>query len=327
MTDGVPKTGSAIKRAEEAPQAKSIILFSDGTGNSSAKLFKTNVWRMYEAVALGPDSSGKRKQIAFYDDGVGTSGFAPLAMLGGVFGFGLRRNVLDIYRYACRNYRPADGQLPGQENADGGDHIFGFGFSRGAFTMRTAIAMIAKLGLAVTENELELDQRAKEAWRLFRSRYRPRSRWAPANVWRRWFVGEEAANKAVQEALAGERARNLHPVIQFVGVWDTVAAYGGPIQEITEALDKWFVRLSMPNYELADSVRCARHALAIDDEPSTRCRGTRCTRKALSRRRSGRRSRSGLTTGAWSRSGSPACMRTSAAATPTKASATYRSCG
>ena len=36
--------------------AKSIILFSDGTGNSSAKLFKTNVWRMYEAVDLGPSS-------------------------------------------------------------------------------------------------------------------------------------------------------------------------------------------------------------------------------------------------------------------------------
>ena len=39
---------------------KSIVLFSDGTGNSSAKLFKTNVWRMYEAVDLGPPADGKR---------------------------------------------------------------------------------------------------------------------------------------------------------------------------------------------------------------------------------------------------------------------------
>ena len=31
---------------------KSIFLFSDGTGNSSAKLFKTNVWRLYEALDL-----------------------------------------------------------------------------------------------------------------------------------------------------------------------------------------------------------------------------------------------------------------------------------
>ena len=62
--------------------AKSIILFSDGTGNSSAKLFKTNVWRMYEAVDLGPSAEGKRDQISYYDDGVGTSSFKPLTLLG-----------------------------------------------------------------------------------------------------------------------------------------------------------------------------------------------------------------------------------------------------
>src|SRR5689334_16855022 len=39
---------------DEAPAGKprSIFLFADGTGNSSAKLFKTNVWRMYEAIDL-----------------------------------------------------------------------------------------------------------------------------------------------------------------------------------------------------------------------------------------------------------------------------------
>ena len=257
--DGAPETG-------ESPRPKSIVLFSDGTGNSSGKLFKTNVWRMYEAVDLGPPEPKQPTQIAFYDDGVGTSGFKPLAILGGVFGVGLKRNVLDIYRYACRNYRPAPGQQPGQENVDGGDRIFGFGFSRGAFTMRIAIAMIARVGLAVTEDEAELDRRAAQAWRTFRLRYRPRSRWAPSNLWRRWIVGESKADSAARRALHEERSRNLHPIIQFVGVWDTVSAYGGPVSELTEAVDNWLVRLSMPNYELADSVRRARHALAIDDE-------------------------------------------------------------
>ena len=72
-------------RTAPSPAAgpKAIILFSDGTGNSSAKLFKTNVWRMYEAVDLGPPASGKRPQISYYDDGVGTSGFKPMAVLGG----------------------------------------------------------------------------------------------------------------------------------------------------------------------------------------------------------------------------------------------------
>ena len=92
--------------AKAKAQAKSIILFSDGTGNSSAKLFKTNVWRLYEAVDLGPAEAGKPKQIAFYDDGVGSSSFRPLSLLGGIFGRGLKRNVLQIYSYVCRNYDP-----------------------------------------------------------------------------------------------------------------------------------------------------------------------------------------------------------------------------
>src|SRR5438046_87346 len=84
---------------------KSIFLFSDGTGNSSAKLFKTNVWRLYEVLDLGPAAPGDQVQIAFYDNGVGTSAFRPLRWLGGIFGFGLKRNVLRLYTFLCRNYR------------------------------------------------------------------------------------------------------------------------------------------------------------------------------------------------------------------------------
>src|SRR5271165_5469615 len=94
-----------------------IILLSDGTGNSSAKVWRTNVWRMFSALDLSSDD-----QVACYDDGVGTSSFAPLALLGGAFGIGLRRNVISLYKFACRNFRSEK------------DEIFGFGFSRGAFT-------------------------------------------------------------------------------------------------------------------------------------------------------------------------------------------------
>ena len=237
---------------------KSIVLFSDGTGNSSGKLFKTNVWRMYEAVDLGPPQDG-RKQIAFYDDGVGTSSFKPLALLGGIFGVGLKRNVLDIYRYACRNYQPSPGEKPGEPAPEDGDHIYGFGFSRGAFTMRVAIAMIAKVGLVTSSSEAELDQRSKQAWRAYRSRFVPRSKWV-ASLWR--LIGGRGTDHLIEL----ERARNYHPVIKFVGVWDTVAAYGGPISEITAAIDNWIYPLSMPNFKLPDEVRCARQALALDDE-------------------------------------------------------------
>ena len=72
--------------------SKNIVLLSDGTGNSSAKLFRTNVWRLFQAL----DLTERARQIAYYDDGVGTSSFKPLAILGGIFGIGLKRNVIDL---------------------------------------------------------------------------------------------------------------------------------------------------------------------------------------------------------------------------------------
>src|ERR1700752_632091 len=103
---------------------KRIILLSDGTGNSEAKGWRTNVWLLVEALDLtGPE------QIACYDDAVGTSSFKPLAILGGAFGWGLKRNVLDLYQFICRHY-------------DNGSEIYAFGFSRGAFTVRVLLGLV-----------------------------------------------------------------------------------------------------------------------------------------------------------------------------------------
>jgi uncharacterized protein (DUF2235 family) len=86
------------------PQSRKIIVLSDGTGNSAAKIFKTNVWRLYQALNLSAASG----QVARYDDGVGSSNYKLLAMLGGAIGWGLKRNVLDLYTFICRNYKPGD---------------------------------------------------------------------------------------------------------------------------------------------------------------------------------------------------------------------------
>ena len=99
---------------------RNIILLSDGTGNSRGKMAQTNVWRTYEAIDLkDPPDPANPRQFAYYDDGVGTSSFKPLALLGGALGYGLARNVRDLYESLCRTYRD-------------GDDIYAFGFSRGA---------------------------------------------------------------------------------------------------------------------------------------------------------------------------------------------------
>jgi len=279
LSEGQAADGAAGFREGPIPHgdAKSIILFSDGTGNSSGKLFKTNVWRLYEAVDMGPPSEGKQRQIAYYDDGVGTSAFKPLRLLQGIFGIGLRRNVLDIYRYACRNYDPYARPVEGSDIDEPGDHIYGFGFSRGAFTMRLAISLIGEQGLIPYKSEHDLQLKSAAAYHEFQRASSRRAIGYIGSKLRRLFGRAEGrADPAGSPAVPSlsRRARkvgydpekNHRPIIRFIGVWDTVAAYGGPFAELTRAIDNWIYPLSMPHYALNPEVRCARHALAIDEE-------------------------------------------------------------
>ncbi|MCX7283666.1 MAG: DUF2235 domain-containing protein, partial [Novosphingobium sp.] len=230
-----------------------IILFSDGTGNSSAKLFKTNVWRMYQLIDFGPDPDGKLLQIGSYNNGVGTSSFKPLAILGGIFGFGLQANVLHLYRFLCRNYKE-------------GDEILAFGFSRGAFTIRMLVALIADQGV-LTEyvDERDLAYRSRAIYRDFMRSSLP-TVFPFITVAVRWL--RDMVLWAAAWLMDPRRKPNViaRPDISFVGLWDTVAAYGGPITEITRGIDKWVAPLSMTDYKLSPKVKVARHALALDDE-------------------------------------------------------------
>ncbi|HQV04921.1 DUF2235 domain-containing protein [Novosphingobium sp.] len=298
---GSPQAGSgpASRSAYSDPTSKrprNIILFSDGTGNSSAKLQRTNVWRLYEALDLGyPTTGGNRVQIAFYDNGVGTSSIKLLAVLGGIFGFGLARNIRELYLFLCRNYRH-------------GDRIYAFGFSRGAYTIRLLASFIAAKGVITGLNETQLNLAVHDLWRDYRRAFHTNNQVSDLivgglrAVWRklleakRWLSGETLEVKLPQaeqrswwqewrdfwkdkrqpchgptgkpvqigEEAGGPTAH--YPRIEFLGVWDTVAAYGGPFIELTRAFDEWVWPLSMPNYRLDPKIKVARHALAIDDK-------------------------------------------------------------
>ena len=63
--------------------------------------------------------------------------------------------------------------------------------------------------------------------------------------------------------------RKAIQTIEFIGVWDTVAAYGLPIDEMTRGISNWVWPLDLPNRILSDRVNVARHALALDDERTT----------------------------------------------------------
>jgi len=242
---------------------KNIILFSDGTGNSSGKLFKTNVWRVYQAVDLtDPQVPAEPRQFAFYDNGVGTSSFKPFAALGGALGVGLARNVRDLYAFVCRTYQP-------------GDKIYAFGFSRGAFTIRILVGLMMNQGLVAYDgSEGDLGRNVAAAYREYRKKYKTRGGLVgPLRALRDRFIDvfDRLLGNPLYRDVKKFGAPGSKPEleIEFLGLWDTVDAYGLPIDELTRAVD-WFIwPLTMRDLNLNSRVKRARHALALDDERNT----------------------------------------------------------
>ncbi len=261
--------------------ARKLIVLSDGTGNSAAKLFKTNVWKLYEALDLTPSSD----QIALYDDGVGTSRFRPWALLTGAFGIGLKRNVLKMYVFLSRHYH---NEVEAQRQANPTakivpPDIYGFGFSRGAFTIRVLAGLVLKQGLVPRGSESEMHRMALLSYRAYRKKsfhtkfhiedpFRNARDAIARLVDRAWHHLDYDPNKSTPDgkpSTAKVRINTGVVEIRFLGLWDTVAAYGMPIEELRVAIDKLIFPLTFTNTELLPRVGCARHALSIDDERSS----------------------------------------------------------
>ncbi len=201
---------------------KNIIICCDGTNNEIVG-DQTNVLRLYRMLSQG------EQQIAFYDPGVGTKA-DPTALwwwkrrvlktFDAAVGESIRANVLDAYRFLLQRYEPDD-------------HIFLFGFSRGAYTVRALAGMIKRCGL------LEKDgaHLAEYAWAVYSNEDHSGDR-------SRMFGGSARIKKVFGRPIA----------IHFVGVWDTVSSFG------------WFYdQLTLPDTTTNDRITHARHAMSIDE--------------------------------------------------------------
>ena len=229
---------------------KRIILLSDGTGNTPNKVWRSNVWRVFQSL-----DRTSAEQHPIYDDGVGTSSFLPFALIGGMFGWGLKRNVISLYKFAARNYETK------------ADEIFAFGFSRGAFTINTVINLIAHQGLIEYRSEADCDWRAKAAYRAYR---RARAKSLLRLEYIVYAIRDFVIAPLLWRGRQYSKDDNRQGVrIKFVGLWDTVGAYGLPVESMTRAISKWYWPLDLPNRELPEIVDRACHALSLDDERRT----------------------------------------------------------
>ena len=192
---------------------RNIVICCDGTGAEYGHN-NTNVVETYQLV----DKDGG--QFAYYDPGIGTGGWEYhedtlelRALADQATGSGLQKNVEDAYRFLMRTYRP-------------GDRLFLFGFSRGAFTVRSLGGMLHKCGLLGPHD----DNLVEYASRIYNTE----------------------GNDDIAAGFRSTFARSCP--VECIGVWDTVESLA------LNAGKRW------RDASLNPEVRHGFHAVAIDEK-------------------------------------------------------------
>jgi uncharacterized protein (DUF2235 family) len=225
--------------------SKRLIVCADGTWNDEDRAgATTNVAKLHADVQTHYVEGVS--QWAYYHSGVGTRWGERLS--GGAFGSGINRNILDCYTFLVENYAP-------------GDELYLFGFSRGAYTVRSVAGLIRNSGI------VRDPKRIREAFALYRSRGdddHPTGKNALA-------FRQTHAHGARAHLPRTAFGYDGSPEIRFIGVWDTVGALGYPLPFFAQlkpllalvGLDWWF-----HDVDLSTTVKYAYHAVAIHERRS-----------------------------------------------------------
>lgn len=207
---------------------KRLVICCDGTWNVPDRtdrglLCPSNVAKM--ALAVSPLDANGIEQRIFYGKGVGTGVMD--RRIGGLFGWGLTRHIMHAYRFLLAHYEP-------------GDEIYLFGFSRGAYTVRSLAGLVRNSGILRRDSSAQLT----DAYRLYRRR-------------------DDASHPEDIEARLFRKAYAYEPRIRFIGVWDTVGGLGIPMPvSWLQFLTRWW---QFHDVKLSSYVDNAYQALAIDE--------------------------------------------------------------
>jgi len=204
---------------------KRFVVCCDGTWQKLSSSYPTNVAKIAQAVK--PVSNDGIPQIVFYDEGLG-AGDELDKLVGGAFGWGIDQNIQDAYRFLCLNYSQ-------------GDEIYLFGFSRGAYTVRSLAGMIYCSGLLARPKI----RSAPEAYRIYCDR---------------------DIKPSHPEAQGFRATYGECVMITLLGCWDTVGALGVPDQIPLLPIDDWLnAKYKFHDTTLSSIIQKALHAVAIDE--------------------------------------------------------------
>jgi uncharacterized protein (DUF2235 family) len=215
---------------------KNILIFSDGTGQAggiSVDENRSNIYKLYRATRVGPDSCiNPSEQIAYYDAGLGSKppsgGSIATAyrwaynFISQATGFGLTANIIDCYEFIIRFWRPGDG-----------DRIYLFGFSRGAYTIRCLASVLTLCGVPTRlENGDRLKRDSLTARRIAKVavkkvyQHTTSKHYASASLRDKELLDQRTQLAQKFRERYGANEDDACPY--FIGVFDTVAAIANP---------------------------------------------------------------------------------------------------
>ncbi|XP_024399235.1 uncharacterized protein YEL023C isoform X2 [Physcomitrium patens] len=195
-----------------------LVLLLDGTWQEQVN--RTNVAILFENVDQDANGDGV-EQIVKYFEGVGTSWGDRL--LAGAFGYGLSEVIKDAYLWLSQTYKP-------------GDEVFVFGFSRGAYTARSLVGLMNKIGGVLKQPTKALVEQAYDLYR------------------------DSKSDATEFKAQHSQEAR-----VKLIGVWETVGALGIPSLGLPLTLPGTPDYYRFHDTNLSCIVDYAYHAIAIDE--------------------------------------------------------------
>lgn len=221
---------------------KRIVICADGTWNRPEKNIKkdfpTNVLKL--ARAISPGGKDGVEQVVFYDWGLGSYNDKFLA---GTFGKGINKNIMDCYRFIVQNYAL-------------GDELYFFGFSRGAYTVRSLAGLLNNCGILYNA-KANLIQKAFDMYKSAEIH--------PSDETSREFRRLNSVTIKLDGLSRDEKKKYTDdgcPKIHFVGVWDTVGALGIPFSVLGFLNEKHMFH----DNKIGPNMLYARHAMAIDEK-------------------------------------------------------------
>ncbi len=204
---------------------KNIVIFSDGTGQDGGVGPDSNVYKLFKAI-----ENRTKKQVAFYDRGLGTGWRRITGSLGGA---GITENILECYQFIFDNF-------------EAGDHIYLFGFSRGAATVRSLSSFIDEFGILPKSRKMLI----KQAYGIYK-------------------IQDEQERRAKTEDFH-KRHHTMWTKVKFLGVWDTVAALGVPLPFLDKIVDLFPIfKHKFHDFKISPGVEFGYHALSIDEKRKT----------------------------------------------------------